>query len=197
MLYINATSQDTMESLLDTYNLPARVPKEISEISTLAKYAFECCLHLIPYEIRQFFNVSNENSILKSELILHIIVNTYMVQLTKSEGNINRNGALFTRVFDFFDVALTNEKPVNNLFGDKNIPRVAQEHFKKLADHWMLPLSDDSPHAIPAFVSPLIAFQAVHTDSHKVINNYTSSLHSWNYLKQNKEIGELTPTFLR
>ena len=54
MLHINSTSQDTMESLIDTYKLPASVPNGTSEISTLSKYVFERCSHLIPYEIRHF-----------------------------------------------------------------------------------------------------------------------------------------------
>lgn len=186
MLHINSTSQDTMESLIDTYKLPASVPNGTSEISTLSKYVFERCSHLIPYEIRHFFNVSSENSILRSELILHIIVNSYMVQLIETEGKIKQNGALIKKVSDFFDFALAKEKPVNNLFGVKNTPRVAQDYFKKLSDHWMLPLSGDSTHAIPAFLSPLIAFQSVHSDSHKVIKDYKDSDHRLNYLKKHK-----------
>ncbi|MCM3631499.1 hypothetical protein M3194_29825 [Paenibacillus glycanilyticus] len=189
MLYINSTSQETMKTIVDTYKLPVEAPAEISNISALATFVFESCVHLIPLDIRDFFNVSSENSIFKSELTLHIIINAYMAHLIETEGNIIRTGSLFSRVFDFFGLALIKEKPVNNLFGDKNIPRVAKEHFKKLAGHWMLPSSDDS-HAIPAFATPLIAFQAVHGDSHKVISDYTDSQHRWNYMKQNKDIGE-------
>ncbi|WP_125660989.1 hypothetical protein [Paenibacillus baekrokdamisoli] len=180
-----------MKMLTSIYNLPARGPKGITKPSILAEYVFEKCFHLIPNEIKEFFNVGGKtNSILKSELIMHMIINAYMVHLADTEGNIKRNGSLFTKVNKFFEISNTDEKkPVSDLFGSKDLPRVANEHFNKLGIHWILPPLSNSSHAIPAFASPLIAFQAVHVDSHKVMKSYTDSQHSRNFLKQHKDKG--------
>lgn len=186
MLYINSNSSEIKE-VLDIYKLPVSGP-EISQPGLLAEYVFEKCYHLIPNDIKKFFNVEiKTSSFFKAELIWHIITNAYMVYLSETEGNVNRNGALFSKVSDFFYTSIAKRDPVRDLFEGKDIHRAAKERMKKMGDYWMLPLSNSHSHFIPAFVSPLLAFQVMHADSHKVIKDYTNSEHSYNFQRRNKD----------
>lgn len=181
MLYINSVSE-TMETLKSIYQI--HEPKEeISSSTKLAEYVFNECYYLIPQSIRDFFNLEEEESKLKSELILHLIINAYMVQLIETDGYAKLSGALFTKIFNLYNIAAANsEENTYHLFGDKDISRIAKDHFGKLLAHWMVPPSDNNPSAIPSFLVPLLAFQSIHFDAHKVLKSYNNNQHSRTYL---------------
>lgn len=188
MLHINSVSEDSMKTLAKLYHLPLSGPSEIYHPSKLAEYVFERCFHLIPRRLMEFFKV---NSLFKSELILHMIINAHIVQLTELEGYVELKGALFARIFDFYNIAVANDKSVYNLFGIKNVPRLSKDHLSKLCTHWMFPSLDNASGAIPAFLVPLIAFQTIHFDSHKVLKDSSDSHHSWTYMKNNKDMSKM------
>jgi hypothetical protein len=177
--------------MLETYHLPLDDTEKINSIFELAQYVFEKCRHLIPNVLHDFFKPGHKIAgLAKPDLIRHLIINAYMVQLIESDGKIHTSGAFFNRMYDSLDYAISNEKNVWHLFGSKDVPRIAQEYFKKMGERWMNPDLDAQSNALPAFAAPLFAFQAIHVDSHKVLKGYVESKHNWSYFKQHKEVAK-------
>ncbi|MED1872062.1 hypothetical protein [Brevibacillus borstelensis] len=183
MLNIKPISEETKKSLSTIYNICE--PEEFSSPFELAESVFNKCFHLIPYDIRDFIKLD------KSDLILHMVMNAYIFQLTETEGHVNLSHALIERFYRYFELAIANEKAYN-LFGNKgkDILRATRKHISNFITHWDLPTSGKDSRIIPVFLVPLIMFQATHFDAHKVLKSYKDSQHSWTYLKDIKELSE-------
>jgi len=178
LLFINSPSHETINDMIKYYNLPDVGPETFPNLIKVAEYVFASCFHLIPTEIKNFFNINKDStSLIKSEILLHMIINAHMSQLYTTEGNVKRTGALLTKVFNFYLISLANSKTVYDFFGSKDTPRVAKAF-----------LENHSCSTIPAFAAPLIAFQALHSDAHKVLKDLKNSDHSKNFCKHNKDI---------
>ncbi|WP_427180053.1 hypothetical protein [Paenibacillus sp. TC-CSREp1] len=191
MLHVNSITEKALEIVVENYHLPHHGAQKTSNIYELADYVFEKCYHLIPNDIKEFFEIGQEkNDIAKPDLIRHLIINAYMVQLIESEGKIHTSGAFFNRVYNFIDVAIANNQPVWYLFEDKVVPRIAGEFSKKLSEHWMDPGTSTQANTFPSFIAPLVAFQAIHVDSHKVLKGHMDNQHSTSYFKQHKEVAK-------
>lgn len=194
MLYINSISKEAIESLLTIYNLPAECPQDVTTPLELMDFAFKVCYELIPYRIREHFEIGHNiiYPLIKEDLGLHMLFNAFMVQLFETRGIVKNNGSLFTRISDCLGEAIANDKNVWNLFGDKvDIPRNAKNNFSDIAEYMMLSRSNtNTKYEIPDFLSPLIAYVAVNYDSHKVLKDYKDSQHSSSYLMNNKGISE-------
>ncbi|MCM3700341.1 hypothetical protein [Paenibacillus macerans] len=188
MLYVNSNTEKALEILVENYHLPLHGAQKISNIYELADYVFEKCYHLIPNDIKEFFEIGQEKTVFtKPDLIRHLITNAYMVQLIESEGKIHTSGAFFNRVYNFIDIAIAKNQPVWYLFEDKVVPRIAEEFSKKLSEHWMNRDTGKKANTFPSFIAPLIAFQAIHVDSHRVLKGHMDNQHSSSYFKQHKE----------
>lgn len=186
MLHVNSPSQEEMAQIIKTYKLADNSPSHLDSPFKLAEYVFEACIDLIPNFFGKCYEESKDKKSIKMDLVFHMVLNAYMNELIENEGSVQRNSNLFTKVHSFLGPART-KSGLNDLIGEKsavNLNRFTRKKMSEIGKRWELSMSSDTNYTIPSFIAPLVAFQTLHADIHKVVTDYKDARSSIYYTRK-------------